>query len=113
MSYCPTNPCLNCIQAKPINICLATLTVTGLNPAVTVQLRFTSQEDGVALYAQGLTDANGVLTIAAAGMPPLVAGVDYRLTAMGYDLCYVVRFEHRIDANGFITGTNETVEPCS
>jgi hypothetical protein len=41
-----------------------------------------------------------------------VAGVQYRLTSLGYDFCYLLKFEHRADVNGWITGTDETVETC-
>ena len=110
--YCPTDPCSPCAKTHPLNLCFATLAVTGLNPSASVALRFSSMSDGAALYWNGTTDGNGVVTMTANDAPPLIAGREYRLTALGYDFCYILKFEHRADVNGWITGTDETVEVC-
>jgi len=68
--------------------------------------------DNATLVGFGTTDINGVLTIAAADLPSVVRGIEYRLTAVGYDFCYIVRFEFRYGATGTITGTAETLTTC-
>jgi hypothetical protein len=110
--YCPTDPCSPCAKTHPLNLCFSTLSVTGLNPSASVALRFDNQADGSAHFWSGVTDGNGVATIPIADSPNFVAGVQYRLTSLGYDFCYLLKFEHRADVNGWITGTDETVETC-
>ncbi len=112
MSYCPTDPCSPCLKAQPLNLCFATLQVTGLNASASVALRFQSQADGQVFTVSGTTDGNGVLTIAQADAPTFISGVTYRLTALGYDLCYLLTFEHRAANGAWVTGTNEVVEEC-
>ena len=110
--YCPTDPCRPCERTEPLNICLATLTINGLNASEAVELRFNNMADNATLVAFGTTDINGVLTIAAVDLPPFVAGVYYRLTAVGYDFCYIVTFRFRFGSNGIIQGTAETLTTC-
>jgi len=110
--YCPTDPCRPCERTEPLNICLATLTINGLMASQGVELRFHNMADNATLVAYGATDINGVLTIAAADLPSVVRGVDYRLTAVGYAWCYIVTFDFLYGANGIIQGTAETLTTC-
>jgi len=77
-----------------------------------VELRFNNMADNATLVAFGTTDINGVLTIAAVDLPPFVAGVNYRLTAIGYEFCYILTFVHIRGVSGFVTGTAETLTTC-
>jgi len=113
MSYCPTDPCIRCERTLLMKLCFNSFTVDGLNPSEAVELRFENKADNAILYANGTTDGNGTLTIAVADMPSFVAGVHYRLTSPSYDWCYIVTFEHRITATGWVTGTDETLTPCN
>ena len=110
--YCPTDPCRPCERTEPLNICLATLTINGLIASQAVELRFNNMADNATLVAFGTTDINGVLTIAAAALPKFVWYVNYRLTAVGYDFCYIVSFVPQSGASGLITGTDETLTTC-
>jgi len=110
--YCPTDPCRPCERTEPLNICLATLTINGLNASEAVELRFNNMADNATLVAFGTTDINGVLTIAAVDLPKFCWSVNYRLTAVGYDFCYIVSFGFFMGATALVQGTAETLTTC-
>ena len=90
-------------------LCFSTLSITGFNPNEAVHIRFKSQSDGTVMTHDGVSDGNGVITIT---QPQdrvfFIANVTYRMTANGYDMCYLLKFEHVLN----VAGTNETVVEC-
>jgi hypothetical protein len=99
-----------------MNLCMASLTTSGLPNSTAVTLTFESLADGATLIASGTTNGSGVLTIAAANLPDFIAGVTYKLTpsqtwTMGE--CATVTFQYFGGPTGFITGEANTIEECS
>ena len=108
--------CSGCVSTIPMNICMDTLTTTGLPNSTAVTLTFESLADGATLIASGTTNGSGVLTIAAADLPDFIAGVTYKLTPSAeWDEgeCATVKFIYMTDSSGIMTGTDNTVTPCN
>jgi len=108
--------CSGCAKTIPMNLCMASLSTSGLPNNTSVTLTFESLADGATLIASGTTNGSGVLTIAAASLPDFIAGVTYKLTPSAtwtVGECATVTFQYFTGSSGIITGATNTITECN